>query len=70
MSAAGVENLNSFNTALKNYELLKIPHPRARGLMGGGETKTRPGLGSHTPTSGLAVVTRNIAAWGVRGDAE
>jgi len=29
-----------------------------------------PGLGSHTPTSGLAVVTRNIAAWGVRGDAE
>ena len=29
-----------------------------------------PGLGSHTPTSGLAVVTRNIAAWGVWGDAE
>jgi len=25
---------------------------------------------THTPTSGLAVVTRNIAAWGVRGDAE
>ena len=29
-----------------------------------------PGLGSHTPTSGLAAVTRNIAAWCVWGDVE
>ena len=47
------------------------PHtPETAMWVGGGWGNLNPGLGSHTPTSGLAVVTRNIAAWGVWGDAE
>ena len=34
------------------------------------EPKPGPGLGSHARMSGLVAVTRNIAAWCVRGDAE
>jgi hypothetical protein len=47
------------------------PHtPETAMWVGGGWGNLNPGLGSHTPTSGLAAVTRNIAAWCVRGDAE